>query len=353
MAMFEADNINIESYRHLERYEDNFKKISHIVTNKLYGQESDEHVFISVIIPTYRRQKYLYNALQSVLMQKTSFSFEIIVVDNTPLDELDRTPALDLIRELADSRIQYYHNAVNIGSGYNWNRGVELARGKWISFLHDDDVLLEDALTNIKSVIDRFGDYSKTLGYIQARMKKFQGDDFEIRDKYLKLPALELTQFTTLLLGHTHTGMPTCGTTILRKAYIEAGGINYDYGLTADAVLGYRIMRDYTVIRSPYILGGYRWGENESSKVETARKLIHSDFLFARYCYRKNFVGKAFGRFFWKLQYYKNVEQKMESVGKCKVMMGGKSRLLYNMFVAWVKFVMLLKGIIKFGFFCG
>ena len=86
---------------------------------------------ISVVIPTFNRGASFREALESVLCQQyLDFKWELLVVDNTPLDENGTTPALHLIQKIKDSRIQYYHNRENIGSGYNWNRGVQLARGK-------------------------------------------------------------------------------------------------------------------------------------------------------------------------------------------------------------------------------
>ncbi len=295
-----------EAYLHLDQYINNFTKISSVVSDLLWGdQKRIPSPWLSVIIPTYNRTELLEKAIESVLCQQSvDFSWELIVVDNTPLDEGGMTPALKIIDNFQDPRVLYFHNRVNIGSGYNWNRGVEKARGTWVSFLHDDDILYPDALYNIERIIMQRKSSSKPLGYIQARCDEFSGETHGSRQaanqrNYL----LELTRLGTLITYYTRTGMPTCGTTILRQAFREMGGINYDFGPTADAVLGYQIMREYTVLLSDCTLGGYRWGANETLKIETSQKLVYADALLAQYCHRQSSFSKLWGRLFWKAQY--------------------------------------------------
>ena len=238
------------------------------------------------------------------------------------MDENGTTPALHLIQKIKDSRIQYYHNRENIGSGYNWNRGVQLARGKWVCFLHDDDVLCSDALFHIGSIIRRHENLRKPLGYIHARRLDFTGnfDENEAR-KHDKPYELELTRAGALIHGHTRTGAPSCGTTILKEAYLRTGGINYGYGGTADAVLGYQIMRDYTVLESGKVLGGYRWQENATLREETLQNLVEADLLFARYRYGRTRASRIFGMLFERVQHNMNVDGKIALAKKAHLAM--------------------------------
>lgn len=310
---YDSNRISVDAYKRVDNYIDNFTYIQDVKTELLYGQKSESVPFITIIVPTYKRVALLKEALLSIInQQEVNFFWECIVIDNTELDDANSTPALKLVKELNSDRILYYHNSVNIGSGYNWNRAVELARSKWIAFLHDDDVLCRDALKNIYDIINASYNFRKPLGYIHARNKCFEDFFDEGKIKIKKLPFhLELTRFTTLILGHTHTGMPTCGTTILREAYIKAGGINYDFGPTADAVLGYLIMKNYTVLRSGVVLGGYRWSNNETLKVSTIEQLIKSDYYFAKYRYNLNQLSKLWGILFIDAQLQDNINTKV------------------------------------------
>lgn len=295
-----------------------------IVSDLMYGIiDNNIESCISVVIPTFNRGASFREALESVLCQQyLDFKWELLVVDNTPLDENGTTPALHLIQKIKDSRIQYYHNRENIGSGYNWNRGVQLARGKWVCFLHDDDVLCSDALFHIGSIIRRHENLRKPLGYIHARRLDFTGnfDENEAR-KHDKPYELELTRAGALIHGHTRTGAPSCGTTILKEAYLRTGGINYGYGGTADAVLGYQIMRDYTVLESGKVLGGYRWQENATLREETLQNLVEADLLFARYRYGRTRASRIFGMLFERVQHNMNVDGKIALAKKAHLAM--------------------------------
>ena len=305
---------NKSSYQTLDVYRNAFSEIKDVKTVCLYQQNDFLQPFLSVIIPTYHRSKLLESAVESVLSQvQVNFCWELVIIENP--DGSDRNESLEFVRKLNDPHIRYYRNSKNIGPGYNWNRGVELARGEWVTFLHDDDVLCPDALTNISRIIQKPMRLKKPLGYIQGRQVKFtdsfDADKVHKRDKPF---CTLLTRTGTLITGRTRTGMPTCGTTILRKAYLESGGVHYDFGASADAVLGYRLMKDYTVILSDTVLGGYRIMENESQNMETIRALIESDDLFAAYRYARNWFSEVWGKIFGGTIHSLNVDTKLKSL---------------------------------------
>ena len=93
---------------------------------------------ISVVIPTYNRADLLVEALQSVLAQ-TRPADEIIVVDDGSTDHTLRRLAPFL------SDITLVHQPRR-GVSAARNRGIRMARGKWIAFLDSDDLWLPDKL---------------------------------------------------------------------------------------------------------------------------------------------------------------------------------------------------------------
>lgn len=116
-------------------------------SNLLYsGISRDEKIIISFVIPTYKRADYIRSAINSIILQKnkSNISFEIIVVNNDPSDSMQ-----ELIKEYKDNRIRFYSNEENYGQVGNINQGVFLAKGKYVSFLHDDDILLDNYLNEI------------------------------------------------------------------------------------------------------------------------------------------------------------------------------------------------------------
>ena len=97
---------------------------------------------VSVCIPTYNGEKYLAECLDSICAQ-TFADFEVLVVDDCSTDT-----TLEIAGEYAarDSRIRILQNERNLGLVGNWNRCVELARGEWIKFVFQDDLIAPTCL---------------------------------------------------------------------------------------------------------------------------------------------------------------------------------------------------------------
>ncbi|MBI2798838.1 MAG: glycosyltransferase [Gammaproteobacteria bacterium] len=102
---------------------------------------------VSICIPTYNGTRYLEACLDSVLSQ-TYKDIEILMVDDgstdTTFEILERYAA-------SDQRIRLIRNKNNLGLVGNWNRCIELARGEWIKFVFQDDLIaptcVEEMLT--------------------------------------------------------------------------------------------------------------------------------------------------------------------------------------------------------------
>lgn len=94
---------------------------------------------VSVIIPTYNREKFIGEAIQSVLDQ-TFLDFEIIVVDD---GSTDRTG--DVVRAFASEKIKYIYQP-NRGRSNARNHALGRAKGRYIAFLDSDDLYLPGKL---------------------------------------------------------------------------------------------------------------------------------------------------------------------------------------------------------------
>ena len=92
---------------------------------------------VSVCVPTYNGEPFLQAALDSASAQ-TFGDLEILVVDD---GSSDGTPALVERHAADDPRVRLLRNERNLGLVGNWNRCLEAARGTWIKFLFQDDLL--------------------------------------------------------------------------------------------------------------------------------------------------------------------------------------------------------------------
>ncbi|HEY6504867.1 MAG TPA: glycosyltransferase family A protein [Chitinophagaceae bacterium] len=97
--------------------------------------------FFSVIVPTYNRAHLIGKTLDTVLGQ-TFQDFEIVIVDNKSTDN-----TVEVLKPyLADQRITLYVQKENYERSSSRNKGMELARGRYLTFLDSDDVLYKDSL---------------------------------------------------------------------------------------------------------------------------------------------------------------------------------------------------------------
>lgn len=103
---------------------------------------------VSVIIPTYKRARaFLKRAIDSVLAQ-TYGNIEVIVVDDNGLSETEkyREEVTKVLDAYEDKRIVYIQNEENLGVSLSRNRGIQQARGAYITFLDDDDCYLPNKI---------------------------------------------------------------------------------------------------------------------------------------------------------------------------------------------------------------
>lgn len=103
---------------------------------------------VSVCIPTYRGSATIGAAIESVLAQSLT-DFELIVIDDGSPDD---TRAI--VEGFADSRLIYVRSEHNLGPQGNWNRCLELARGKYFKLLPHDDLLHPHCLERQVAVLD-------------------------------------------------------------------------------------------------------------------------------------------------------------------------------------------------------
>lgn len=91
-----------------------------------------DNPLVSIIIPAYNVEQYIEECIESVLAQSYS-NIEIIIIDDCSTDV---TPKL--INEYSDRAIVLFNDS-NRGQGFSRNKGMELAKGKYILFVDSDD----------------------------------------------------------------------------------------------------------------------------------------------------------------------------------------------------------------------
>ena len=106
-------------------------------------------MYVSVIMPYYRNRKHVRKSILSVLNQSFKNLELIIIFDDTNDEDLKFLNSFKKI----DKRIKIIKNKKNVGAGLSRNSGIEISKGKYISFLDSDDFWHKNYQKLIKSGI--------------------------------------------------------------------------------------------------------------------------------------------------------------------------------------------------------
>lgn len=109
---------------------------------------------VSVLMTTYNREKYIVEAIESVLKQTYS-NWELIIVDDV---SLDNTVAIATSFALKDHRIKVYLNNSNLGDYSNRNQAASLAKGEYLKYLDADDMMYPWCLDAMVYCMQQFPD---------------------------------------------------------------------------------------------------------------------------------------------------------------------------------------------------
>ncbi len=124
---------------------------------------------ISVVLPTYNRPDYIVLSLRSILNQKFK-NFEILVLDDASTDNTE-----EVVLGFKDKRIIYIKNKKNMGYAANIKKGFNMAQGKYIFMISDDDMIMNTTLFGeIAQVMDK-----TNAGYAQTGLVYYDKDHYK------------------------------------------------------------------------------------------------------------------------------------------------------------------------------
>ena len=116
-----------------------------MVTREISGQPVPK---VSLCIPVYNGARFLAETMRSALAQDYA-DFELVVSDNASTDE---TP--QVVAGFDDPRIVYSRSERNLGPVGNFNRCLELARGRYTKILCADDLLYPTCLSRQVAILE-------------------------------------------------------------------------------------------------------------------------------------------------------------------------------------------------------
>ncbi len=187
---------------------------------------------VSVIIPTYNREKYIISSLESVLNQ-THRNIEVIVVNDGSTDSTEKLlgPYFTKIK---------YIKQENAGKSAAINKGLDIATGDFIWVMDDDDIAHPMKLEMQIRVFKK----NPHVGLISSEMIVLDGDNNDRVISYLESPSTDNKNkiFNLLLQGNIFYGPPVI---VRHECYKKVG--NWDTNLirSVDYDMWLRIVREF------------------------------------------------------------------------------------------------------------
>ena len=137
----------------------------------------ENQIDVSFVVPMYNAYKYIGDCIESILSQGIEQSrYEIIVIDDGSIDN-----GVEVVKRYGFVR---YYRQDNKGQSSARNKGIELARGKYLCFIDSDDMLISNS---IRSCLDiAIGNELDMITYEIARVSPDMKDKINISSNTLE-----------------------------------------------------------------------------------------------------------------------------------------------------------------------
>jgi len=237
---------------------------------------------VSVCMPVFRGEAFLHEAVESVLSQSFR-DFELLIIDDC---SGDRTS--EIAREYAriDSRVTFEVNGTNSGMVENWNRCLRKARGRYIKYLFQDDILT--TVDSLGTMVDALESRQSVSLVASARLLIDSGSN----------PIRSDSPF--------HSGTLACGRDIIRYSILKHGnvigepsavlfrkeqavrGFNPGYRQIVDMEMWFHLLEQGDFVYIPEPLCGFRVHARQQSakNICTLCHIEDYDLLFSEYLQR-------------------------------------------------------------------
>ncbi|CAN5158195.1 N/A [soil metagenome] len=199
----------------------------------------------SVVMPSYQQAQFIRRSVDSVLSQ-TGVSIELLVMDGGSTD-----PTLDVLRSY-DDRVTWVSEP-DRGQAHAVNKGIALARGRYLAWLNSDDLLVPGALARVAGRLDR----DPASMWLCGRCRIIDEAGREIRKPITVFKNLLLRRFSyPKLLLENFISQPA--TFFRRRVFDEIGLLSEDRHYDMDYDLWLRLGQRYQPVVVNEVLAEFR-----------------------------------------------------------------------------------------------
>lgn len=177
---------------------------------------------VSVIMTVRNSEKYISQAIESVLVQSYK-NFEFIIIDD---HSDDSTYKIVNDFKKKDIRIKAYRNSKKIGPADTRNRAIKIAKGEWISIIDSDDIFFPNKIEKQLKLVNKNKDLifvGSSLMFIDHKGSHLAYYKYINDSKILKKKVLKNKSFP-----------PHSSYFVKKKYFLKIGGYNGRYLMAPD-----------------------------------------------------------------------------------------------------------------------
>lgn len=195
---------------------------------ELVGGQMKSDPAVSVLMPVYNGDRYLGEAIESILNQSFT-DFEYIIVED---GSSDNTPSILKDYAAQDSRIVLINNEQNLGLPKSLNKGLSYARGRYVARMDADDISLPERL---KTQIE-FMEKHPNIGALGTAVRRIDSEGRPIK-------TMVLPTHHGVILWRLCFGTPFVHPTMLirRELLTKVNGYDVDFANAQDRELWQRL----------------------------------------------------------------------------------------------------------------
>jgi len=237
------------------------------LTKRFYGGNWDAAIpkqtpKISVVMSVYNGEKYIEEAIQSILRQ-TYQDFEFIIVNDCSTDK-----TVEIINSFNDSRIRIINNLENIGLTKSLNKGIKYTKGEYIARMDADDISLPHRFETQIGFLEKNKDYA-LIGSSFYQVNEEGKTVFWTR---------VLTEDSEIRRGLKNQNWFGHGSVLIRKsAFIECKGYNEEFECAQDYDLWLRISEKFKIANTEEPLYCWRFAVDNITITKKKKQIYYKE----------------------------------------------------------------------------
>ena len=219
---------------------------------------------ITVLMPVYNDERFVRFSIESILNQ-TFQNFEFIIINDASNDN-----TLEILNDYKnqDSRIIIASNDINLRVPKSLNKGLSLAKGRYIARIDSDDISVEERLEKQFLFLENNKEFGLVGSYTEVIDEN--GDNIDFWHEYSEPEYI----FYTLSFWNC---LVTSTVMFEKELAIRLGGFNPDFDRTEDYELWYKVSRVKKIHVIPEYLSKYRKNKSGVTAKYSQEQLINAE----------------------------------------------------------------------------